>query len=112
MIFFDLTGFYFTCRQQCCRNSQFLQDECHNYVRVLAKDGPSEVLVCGTNSFEPKCRQYELENDGEYAKNYEFQGQGLSPYDPSHNSTFVRDGDMLYAGTGLIYIFIYTNRKF
>lgn len=75
------------------------KDECHNYIRVLARDGLSNVLICGTNSFEPKCRQYEHEKDGEYGKNFEFQGQGLSPYDPNHNSTFLRDGDMLYAGT-------------
>uniref|UniRef100_A0A915B0J3 Sema domain-containing protein n=2 Tax=Parascaris univalens TaxID=6257 RepID=A0A915B0J3_PARUN len=75
------------------------KDACHNFVRVLAKDAASEVLVCGTNAFQPMCRQYDREKYGEYRQILEFSGLGISPYDPSHNSTFLRDGDVLYAGT-------------
>ena len=35
-----------------------LQDECQNYVRVLAQPDRQTLLVCGTNSFKPKCRTY------------------------------------------------------
>ena len=34
------------------------QDECQNYVRVLAQPDSQTLLVCGTNSFKPKCRTY------------------------------------------------------
>ncbi|VDK33229.1 unnamed protein product [Gongylonema pulchrum] len=75
------------------------KEACHNYIRVLAKDDGSNVLVCGTNAFQPMCRKYELEKYGEYRQNLEFSGVGIAPYDPNHNSTFLRDGDLLYAGT-------------
>lgn len=95
------------------------QEACHNYVRILAKDKRGGVLVCGTNAYRPKCRQYVGDKVyerwprltisklnrryfqfGEYAQGIEFPGQGLCPYDPTHNSTYVRDGDMIYTGTG------------
>jgi len=34
------------------------EDECQNYVRVLAQPDSQTLLVCGTNSFKPKCRTY------------------------------------------------------
>jgi len=34
------------------------EDECQNYIRVLAQTDTSSLLVCGTNSFKPKCRTY------------------------------------------------------
>ena len=40
-----------------------LQDECQNYIRVLAQPDPSNLLVCGTNSFNPKCRTYTTEKE-------------------------------------------------
>ncbi|VDN02870.1 unnamed protein product [Thelazia callipaeda] len=75
------------------------KDACHNYVRVLAKDDKNGVLVCGTNAFQPMCRKYEHEKYGEYRQVLEFSGLGIAPYDPNYNSTFLRDNDLLYAGT-------------
>ena len=37
------------------------QEACHNYVRVLAKKSDGELFVCGTNSYNPKCRSYRKE---------------------------------------------------
>lgn len=34
------------------------EDECQNYIRVLAQTDTSSLLVCGTNSFKPRCRTY------------------------------------------------------
>lgn len=34
------------------------QDECQNYIRVLAKEGEGQFLVCGTNAYKPLCRLY------------------------------------------------------
>uniref|UniRef100_A0A914VET5 Semaphorin-1A n=1 Tax=Plectus sambesii TaxID=2011161 RepID=A0A914VET5_9BILA len=75
------------------------KEACHNYVRILAKDNQGGVLVCGTNAYRPKCRQYTGDKFGEYVQGIEFPGLGLCPYDPTHNSTYVRDGHMIYTGT-------------
>ncbi|MFH4974288.1 hypothetical protein AB6A40_000997 [Gnathostoma spinigerum] len=72
---------------------------CHNFVRILTRDAGSNVLVCGTNSYQPLCRQYKNDKFGEYHQIMEYSGLGIAPYDPTYNSTFLRDGDLLYAGT-------------
>lgn len=38
-----------------------LQDDCQNYIRVLAKTNATHLLVCGTNAYRPMCRYYYLE---------------------------------------------------
>uniref|UniRef100_A0A0R3RXL1 Sema domain-containing protein n=1 Tax=Elaeophora elaphi TaxID=1147741 RepID=A0A0R3RXL1_9BILA len=80
------------------------KDACHNYIRILAKDDDQSILICGTNAFQPMCRKYEGEKYGDYTQSLEFSGLGIAPYDPNHNSTFLRDGDLLYAGTGNVHI--------
>jgi semaphorin 6 len=35
-----------------------LQDDCQNYIRVLAKIAENRVLICGTNAYKPLCRHY------------------------------------------------------
>lgn len=82
-------------------NFFFFQDACHNYVSILTKDDAEHgILICGTNAFQPLCRKYEREKYGDYRESFEFSGLGIAPYDPRHNSTFLRDADLLYAGTG------------
>lgn len=74
------------------------EDNCQNYVRILAKTSPGKLLVCGTNSFKPVCREYNI-NTGNYSVDKEKAGQAVCPYDPHHNSTAIYvDGD-LYTGT-------------
>jgi semaphorin 6 len=34
------------------------QDDCQNYIRVLAKIADNRVLICGTNAYKPLCRHY------------------------------------------------------
>lgn len=81
-----------------CFNKGKSVDECQNYIRVLAKEGEGQFLVCGTNAYKPLCRHYAQQADGSF--NFtEKNGAGKCPYDPRHNSTFVYvDGD-LYSGT-------------
>ncbi len=43
----------------------FPKDECQNYIRVLAQTDRSNLLVCGTNSFNPKCRTYSTSHSQE-----------------------------------------------
>lgn len=89
------------------------EDECQNYVRVLAKTDTHSLLVCGTNSFKPKCRTYssireetdnstnttKLIDDGILRLKHEFSGIGSCPLDPKHNSTAIFTGGELYSGT-------------
>ncbi|KAG8560251.1 hypothetical protein GDO81_014858 [Engystomops pustulosus] len=67
-------------------------DECYNYIKVLVPKNDQTLIACGTNSFNPTCRNYKiktLEQDGE-----EFNGQARCPFDARHASV------ALFAGFG------------
>ena len=68
-----------------------LQVDCQNYIRVLVKPSPDQLLVCGTNAYNPMCRQYLIQGSAEQLEK-EFSGRGFCPYDPRHNSTFIYAG--------------------
>ncbi|XP_039278036.1 semaphorin-1A isoform X2 [Nilaparvata lugens] len=74
------------------------EDNCQNYIRIMAQIGPGKLLVCGTNSFKPNCREYSIQT-GTYTLEKEKPGQAVCPYDPQHNSTAVFVDDVLYTGT-------------
>ncbi|XP_075214957.1 semaphorin-1A-like [Lycorma delicatula] len=74
------------------------EENCQNYIRILAQIGPGRLLVCGTNSFKPLCREYTIQT-GSYTLEKEKPGQAVCPYDPHHNSTAVYVDDVLYTGT-------------
>jgi len=74
-------------------------DDCNNYIRVLAKTSDDQLLVCGTNSYNPRCRYYKLGDKGVYEVEKEFSGKGYCPFDPKHNSTSLFTGGSLYSGT-------------
>lgn len=74
-------------------------EDCNNYIRVLAVVDTEELLVCGTNAYNPLCRNYSRNNGSVYEVTKEYSGKGYCPYDPRHNSTSIyTDGD-LYSGT-------------
>lgn len=79
---FSVTNWYFCL---------MLQDNCQNYVRILTKNSKGQLMVCGTNSFKPVCRDYNI-NPGNYSVANEKPGQALCPYDPHHNSTAIYVG--------------------
>ncbi|KAJ8881446.1 hypothetical protein PR048_017927 [Dryococelus australis] len=37
------------------------REDCQNYIRILAKTGLGKLLLCGTNSFKPICRDYSVQ---------------------------------------------------
>ncbi|XP_064474458.1 semaphorin-1A-like isoform X2 [Ornithodoros turicata] len=77
------------------------KEVCQNYIRVLAKKSDNVVLVCGTNSYKPLCRDYTVSPDGDYVMKEEKPGEGLCPFDPNHNSTSTfADGDLYVATVG------------
>lgn len=43
---------------QLCNLKGKNEDECQNYIRLLFQTSPGKLLVCGTNSFKPLCRNY------------------------------------------------------
>lgn len=73
-------------------------ENCQNYIRIMAKTNAGRLLLCGTNAFKPLCREYNV-IPGNYSIEKEKPGQAVCPYDPYHNSTAIYvDGD-LYTGT-------------
>ncbi|KAI6170496.1 Sema domain-containing protein [Aphelenchoides bicaudatus] len=81
---------------ECLMKSIDDPSSCRNYVRVLSRDERNGyLLICGTNSFRPLCRVIDRNN----TTVLQFDGIGISPLDPRHNTTFYRDNDFLYSAT-------------
>jgi len=72
--------------------------QCQNFIRVIAKTDETRILICGTHAFKPRCRHYKYK-DGSYLMDQEFDGKGLTPYDPAHNSTYLLADGELYTAT-------------
>ncbi|XP_022692625.1 semaphorin-1A-like isoform X2 [Varroa jacobsoni] len=103
-----------------CRLKGKSEEACHNYIRVIAKKAHDRVLVCGTNAYKPKCRDYALlptgkssghnshtqrgASNGEFSLTEEKPGEGLCPYDPNHNSTFTFAAPLGYRTDGDLYV--------
>ena len=68
-------------------------EDCNNYIRVLAVADTDELLVCGTNAYNPLCRNYSRNNGSVYEVTKEYSGKGYCPYDPRHNSTSIYTGE-------------------
>lgn len=64
------------------------EEACQNYIRILVSPAPGRLQICGTNSFRPMCRQYQV-GEQNYTMVSEKNGQVVCPYDPRHNSTAV-----------------------
>jgi len=75
------------------------EDDCNNYIRVLANQSNDTLLVCGTNSYNPRCRSYKKNKDSMFEVVREYSGKGYCPFDPRHNSTSMFTGGKLYSGT-------------
>jgi len=74
-------------------------EDCQNYIRVLSVISDTRLLVCGTNCYNPLCRHYLLDAEGQYQVEAEFSGKGYAPYDPKHNSTSLYTSGNLFAAT-------------
>ena len=70
-------------------------DDCNNYIRVLARTDSDGLLVCGTNAYNPRCRNYSGNNGSVYEVTKEYSGKGYCPSDPRHNSTSIYTGESL-----------------
>ncbi|CAL1546730.1 unnamed protein product [Lymnaea stagnalis] len=75
---------------------------CDNFIRVLVRKSSERVYICGTNSFQPRCRHYEITDNGHFkmVKKEESEGgTGVCPFDPKHNSTAIFTDGKLYSAT-------------
>ncbi|XP_053686885.1 semaphorin-1A [Sabethes cyaneus] len=87
-------------RELCTLKGKQDQD-CQNYIRVYARVGANRIMLCGTNSYKPLCRYYNvLPSDGTivYDSN-EMEALGRCPYNPLHNSSYVYTDGHLYSAT-------------
>ncbi|KAM8713522.1 hypothetical protein ACLKA7_013786 [Drosophila subpalustris] len=85
--------------------------DCHNYLRVFARLPDGQILLCGTNSYKPRCRHYApveatpdavdagAGNSMRYEITRDVEAQGLCPYSPAHNSTYAFADGHLYSAT-------------
>uniref|UniRef100_A0A3Q1BFU2 Sema domain-containing protein n=1 Tax=Amphiprion ocellaris TaxID=80972 RepID=A0A3Q1BFU2_AMPOC len=74
-----------------------LQDECYNYVKVLVPRNDETLFACGTNAFNPTCRNYKmtsLEQVGE-----EVVGQARCPFESGQSNVGLFAGGDFYSAT-------------
>lgn len=85
--------------KQLCILKGKLDNDCQNYIRVFARN-ENKITICGTNSYKPQCRQYVMKEDNTYEQiGSESEAQGLCPYNPEHNSTYIYTDGQLYSAT-------------
>nr|XP_023657008.1 semaphorin-6D-like isoform X2 [Paramormyrops kingsleyae] len=72
-------------------------DECYNYIKVLVPRDDETLFACGTNAFNPTCRNYKmstLEQDGE-----EVVGQARCPFESRQSNVGLFAGGSFYSAT-------------
>ncbi|KAM7384944.1 hypothetical protein PAMA_012027 [Pampus argenteus] len=72
-------------------------DECYNYVKVLVPRNDETLFTCGTNAFNPTCRNYKmmsLEQVGE-----EVVGQARCPFESVQSNVGLFAGGDFYSAT-------------
>ncbi|KAF3834416.1 hypothetical protein F7725_025620 [Dissostichus mawsoni] len=72
-------------------------DECYNYVKVLVPRDDETLFACGTNAFNPTCRNYKmasLEQVGE-----EVVGQARCPFESGQSNVGLFAGGDFYSAT-------------
>uniref|UniRef100_A0A8C8AKK9 Semaphorin-6A n=1 Tax=Otus sunia TaxID=257818 RepID=A0A8C8AKK9_9STRI len=80
-----------------CRMKGKHKDECHNFVKVLLKRNEDTLFICGTNAFNPSCRNYKMDTL-EFLGD-EFSGMARCPYDAKHANVALFAEGKLYSAT-------------
>ncbi|ELW48415.1 Semaphorin-6A [Tupaia chinensis] len=73
------------------------EDECHNFIKVLLKKNEDTLFVCGTNAFNPSCRNYKMDTLEPFGD--EFSGMARCPYDAKHANVALFADGKLYSAT-------------
>ncbi|KAG3265861.1 semaphorin 6A, transcript variant X3 [Ictidomys tridecemlineatus] len=80
-----------------CRMKGKHKDECHNFIKVLLKKNDDTLFVCGTNAFNPSCRNYKIDTLEPFGD--EFSGMARCPYDAKHANVALFADGKLYSAT-------------
>ncbi|XP_055980319.1 semaphorin-6A isoform X3 [Sorex fumeus] len=80
-----------------CRMKGKHKDECHNFIKVLLKKNEETLFVCGTNAFNPSCRNYKMDTLEPLGD--EFSGMARCPYDAKHANVALFADGKLYSAT-------------
>ncbi|KAM9252795.1 semaphorin-6A isoform 3-T3 [Dugong dugon] len=80
-----------------CRMKGKHKDECHNFIKVLLKKNDDTLFVCGTNAFNPSCRNYKMDTLEPLGD--EFSGMARCPYDAKHANVALFADGKLYSAT-------------
>ncbi|NWS42168.1 SEM6A protein, partial [Probosciger aterrimus] len=80
-----------------CRMKGKHKDECHNFIKVLLKRNEDTLFICGTNAFNPSCRNYKM--DTLEVLGDEFSGMARCPYDAKHANVALFAEGKLYSAT-------------
>ncbi|KAM5191865.1 semaphorin-6A isoform 3-T3 [Mantella aurantiaca] len=80
-----------------CRMKGKHKDECHNFIKVLLKRDEETLFVCGTNAFNPACRNYRM--DTVEFMDEEISGMARCPYDAKHANVALFADGKLYSAT-------------
>ncbi|XP_072453224.1 semaphorin-6A isoform X3 [Notamacropus eugenii] len=80
-----------------CRMKGKHKDECHNFIKVLLKKNDDTLFVCGTNAFNPSCRNYKMDTLDSLGD--EFSGMARCPYDAKHANVALFADGKLYSAT-------------
>ncbi|XP_028296742.1 semaphorin-6D-like [Gouania willdenowi] len=73
------------------------RDECYNYIKVLVPRDDETLFVCGTNAFNPTCRNYKvwsLQQVGE-----DVLGQARCPFESTQSNVGLFSGGDFYSAT-------------
>ncbi|XP_072372603.1 semaphorin-6A isoform X4 [Scyliorhinus torazame] len=81
-----------------CRMKGKHKDECHNYIKLLLKRNDNTLFVCGTNAFNPSCRNYKLDTLDVLGDD-NISGMARCPYDPKHANVALFAEGKLYSAT-------------
>uniref|UniRef100_A0A914YSL8 Sema domain-containing protein n=1 Tax=Panagrolaimus superbus TaxID=310955 RepID=A0A914YSL8_9BILA len=67
---------------------------------IVARRKNGHLLVCGTHAFFPQCREYEfLTSENCYKSLHDFNGRGITPYDPRANYVYSPESNEIYHAT-------------
>ncbi|XP_078473308.1 semaphorin-6A-like [Lampetra planeri] len=83
---------------RCLMNGK-TEEECHNFIKVVAPRGDGLLFVCGTNAYSPTCRNYQLADlsfTGEQTS-----GLAKCPFDPRQGGAAAFAGERLYSATAV-----------
>ncbi|KAM7302976.1 semaphorin-1A [Ixodes scapularis] len=71
---------------------------CANYIRIAKRISRNGFLVCGTNAYSPRCREYKYSDTEGYTWKTEVDGKNLCPYNRNQSAVMLLLGNRQIAG--------------